>query len=322
MQINNTTIDEILEPLFLSNIDSWHGHIPFAFELIKNLKPKRFVELGTHKGDSYLAFCQAVKYYQTNTECFSVDTWQGDEHAGAYGENIYETLATYHDERYHTFSSLLKMKFDEALPSIENGSIDLLHIDGLHTYEAVKYDFETWLPKLSNRGVVLFHDTVVKYGNFKVWQLWDELLEQYPGFGFSHSYGLGVLAVGSEAPEWIKDVCTLPPEQLEIWKKKFVFYGRAILSHSYNRQIDYIKSLLEQRDGQINGLNEQLEKVSKKLVFAQMTVNRREKRVANLNCQIEQLGKQLHYSQQIVNEQDNQNVELTTEFQVSNKGLS
>lgn len=309
MHIPNNTRENILEPEFLSDIDSWHGHIPFAFELIRNTKPKRFVELGTHKGDSYLSFCQAVEHFQTGTKCCSVDTWQGDEHAGSdaelYGTDIYEILSAYHDEKYSTFSTLMQMTFDEALSRFSEGSIDLLHIDGLHTYEAVKHDFETWLPKMSTQGVVLFHDTVVKYSDFGVWQLWDELLNQYPGFGFSHSYGLGVLAVGDQAPEWINEICSLSPDLLEIWKKKYEFYGRAILSHSYQRQIENFKRLLEQKDVEICTLKEQLENVSdelgqrqKELVIAQMTVNRRDTRLAALTSQIESIGKQFAFAQQ------------------------
>src|SRR5439155_14171371 len=36
--------------------------------------------------------------------------------------------------------------------------IDLLFIDGDHSYEAVRADLEVWLPKLKDDGIVAFHD--------------------------------------------------------------------------------------------------------------------------------------------------------------------
>lgn len=183
---------------------AWIGHLPFAAWLVQELKPAMLVELGTHNGASYLGFCQAVRENALATSCFAVDTWQGDEHAGIYGEEVFNTLLQYHQKHYAGFSQLMRMTFDEASRCFDDASIDLLHIDGLHTYEAVKHDFETWLPKLSKRGVILFHDTMVRERNFGVWRLWDEISKQYPSFEFRHTYGLGVLLVGTDLPDAIR----------------------------------------------------------------------------------------------------------------------
>ena len=93
-----------LTPDLVARPPSWLGHVPFAFWLTEALRPNLFVELGTHSGNSYSAFCQAVKHLRLNTACFAVDTWEGDPHAGYYGERVFRTFTAYHDPRYGALS--------------------------------------------------------------------------------------------------------------------------------------------------------------------------------------------------------------------------
>ncbi|WP_127079514.1 rhamnan synthesis F family protein [Rhodomicrobium lacus] len=177
-------------------VDSaWLEHAPFAFWLVEAHRPGTVVELGTHRGFSYSCFCQAIERIGLDSRAYAVDTWRGDEHAGFYGDEIFQQLNAYH-QRYASFSRLIRSSFDQALPHFEDGSVDLLHIDGRHFYDDVKHDFESWLPKLSDRAVVLFHDTNVREREFGVFKLWAELQTSRPSFEFFHGHGLGVLAAG------------------------------------------------------------------------------------------------------------------------------
>ena len=213
----------LVQPRHMSSPAPWAGHTPFAMWLVAQLRPRLLVELGSYSGISYLAFCQAVEAAGLDTRCFAVDTWQGDEHAGYYGEHIYQTLRENHDPYYATFSTLLRKTFDEALADFADASVDLLHIDGLHTYEAVRHDFEVWLPKLSQRGVVLFHDTEVRGNDFGVWRFWDEIRQAYPGFSFQHSHGLGVLFVGPSSLEPMLALGLDPSRPDNLWSVKRAF---------------------------------------------------------------------------------------------------
>jgi uncharacterized coiled-coil protein SlyX len=221
-------LDPLFRPQARSGIASaWHAHVPFAQWLVTATRPALIVELGTHNGISYAAFCETVLHEKLATRCYAVDSWAGDEHAGHYDENIYAELRDFHDGRYSAFSELLRMTFDEARGVIADGTIDLLHIDGFHSYEAVRHDFEGWAPKLSPRAVVLFHDINVLERGFGVARFWAEIEGRFPSFAFLHGHGLGVLAVGAAIPPAIGRLCgTTAPSAVALLRERFAALGR------------------------------------------------------------------------------------------------
>jgi len=254
-----------LDPLFwregrVGVASAWYGHIPFAHWVVGAAKPRTLVELGTHNGVSYSAFCEAVVRNGFDTRCYAVDTWKGDDQAGYYSEEVYLDLRRFNDDRYGAFSELLCCTFDDALQYMSDASVDLLHIDGLHTYEAVRHDFQSWRPKLSETAVVLFHDTNVRERDFGVWRLWQELRTRFPSFEFLHGHGLGVLAVGSSISPHLKVLCSLhDPACVNAIRQRFSLLGeRWIVSH----QLEQLRAVeVSARDSRIRSLEAEVTKV-------------------------------------------------------------
>ena len=196
--------DVLLPPDRVGSPSSWWGHVPFAHWLVHELEPRRVVELGTRHGVSFAAFCNAVRRNGLATLCYAVDTWQGDE-------SVFDDVSAFVQQNYASFATLLRTSSSSALSLFADGSIDLLHIAGPHSDEAAQAEFETWLPKLSERGVVLLHDTALHEPGSGAWRFWHEIRQQHPSFEFQHSHGLGVLAPGADVPDFVAMLANLPP---------------------------------------------------------------------------------------------------------------
>lgn len=276
-----------LDPMFwraerLGVPSAWWLHVPFGQWVASAARPRVLVELGTRRGISYASFCQAIRLSALDTRCYAVDTWKGDQHTGLYGEDSFEEFSRFHDANYGMFSSLLRMTFDEAAEQFGDGTVDFLHVDGLHTYEAVRHDFERWRPKLSRRAVVLFHDTNERKGDFGVWRLWAELSSQFPNFEFLHGHGLGVLGFGDQIESPIMTLCRLSEaSMIAAMRERFAALGERCLAQTreilltvdFNQQLAKYVAEKESAEARAAHAQELLRQANAKLLQAQSELN-------------------------------------------------
>jgi Methyltransferase domain len=263
---------------------AWIEHAPFAFWLCEALRPRRFVELGTHYGYSYFAFCQAIDRLGLGTTAYAVDTWKGDEHAGFYDESVFQSVATRNNEKYSAFSSLIRSTFNDALGYFADESVDLLHIDGRHLYDDVAHDFTTWRPKLSEDAVVLFHDTNVREREFGVWKFFERVAAQHPSFQFFHGYGLGLIILGDRVPAPLAPLFEAPREIAHQIRAAYAALGSALTVRAAlgerHREIEAQNTAHSQSLGEIEAL--------KALIAT--TAGERDEAVADLAAGLEALA--------------------------------
>ncbi len=177
---------------------AWIGHADFAIELVQTFKPNVIVDLGVDYGFS--TFCLA---YPNIGNVYGIDWFQGDEMTGF--RNTESLVAELYSEVKDKFGisniEFIKSDFAEAAKTW-NKKIDLLHIDGFHSYDAVKNDFENWIGFCNDDAIVIFHDVelfIDTVGKF---------FAECDGYKLINtgSCGLGILTKSEEKYNIIKNI--------------------------------------------------------------------------------------------------------------------
>jgi predicted O-methyltransferase YrrM len=272
----NHEMTEILSALFRPGYkpiedlvpSDWAGHIPFMFGLVDLLQPRRYVELGTLRGASFFAYAQAARDIGFKTEAIAVSPWAVEDERASEYQGVFDDFA-FIARKYSDFTGYLRLAPDDARHRFADNSIDLLKLDGFYGYEELAKTLRDWVPKLSNRGVILLHDIHAHDGGFGVWRVWDELKAQYPSFAFRHAQGLGVACVGTQvAPDLVKlaETMTRDPALQTLLQEHFESQG-ALSAELFSRRFDMAR--MEWRGAAEAAGVEELSKVKQELATAQ-----------------------------------------------------
>jgi predicted O-methyltransferase YrrM len=168
--------------------------------LLEQRKPRVVVEIGTANGGTLSIWCALADPQAT---IISIDL-PGGIHGGGYPRwksLIYRRFA-------QPRQSLHLLRVDSHLPATRDQlkallppeGIDFLFIDGDHTFEGVKSDFEMYSPLVRAGGFVVFHDICVHppEANCAVDRFWQEIRTRYKAWEYVENpnqgfYGIGVL---------------------------------------------------------------------------------------------------------------------------------
>jgi hypothetical protein len=117
---------------------------------------------------------------------------------------------------------------------------------------------------LSERAIVLFHDTNVRERGFGVFKLWAELAADFPAFEFFHGHGVGVLGHGAELPNEMAAffAATNDPRVATEVRQAYGSLGAALQADSEARQAQArltaraaeLKAELEEREKEVKNV--------------------------------------------------------------------
>jgi glycosyltransferase involved in cell wall biosynthesis len=208
------------------------AHVSFAMTIVDLLRPRTILELGTRDGVLYCAFCQAVRELKLEARCYGIGKGRLGNGDDAKPEEMFADWKKAHDDLYAGFSRLLPSPATNGTDLFDQGSVDLLHLNGNLSYESARAEFAAWLPKLSSKSVVLLSETNLHQGMPGMIKLWAELKRDYPHFEFGHGGGLGVLATGTNIAEEIRPLLTAREPELSVVREFFRQQGQRLKASS------------------------------------------------------------------------------------------
>lgn len=127
-------------------------------KIFQKLNPQYIMEIGTANGGTLFSFCKLAREDAT---IISVDLPEGP-FSGGYPEwkiPIYQAFAKENQKLYLLREDSHQQETLEEIKKIlTSNKLDFLFIDGDHSYEGVKKDFEMYSPLVRKGGIVAFHD--------------------------------------------------------------------------------------------------------------------------------------------------------------------
>ena len=123
----------------------------YLHRLVHDLGPATIVEIGRFKGGSTFLLAASM---HPEARLFSYDPHVKLGREDADGP-LRAALA-----RYGLLERTTLIVADSKTAEPPDGPIDLVFVDGDHTYEGVKGDHERWVPLVRPGGHILFHDAI------------------------------------------------------------------------------------------------------------------------------------------------------------------
>jgi predicted O-methyltransferase YrrM len=166
-------------------------------EDVRKLNPQTVLEIGTHRGGTLYFWARLAR---PDAILVSIDL-PGGKFGGGYSPfraPIYRRFAQ-ERQKLHLLraNSHAGSTLEEAKRLLAGQPIDLLFIDGDHTYEGVKKDWEMYSPLVRSGGLIVFHDVAGNYGETQVKTFWDTIKTSHAHKEYmTHPeglYGIGVL---------------------------------------------------------------------------------------------------------------------------------
>ncbi len=164
----------------------------------KEQKPKVVVEIGTARGGTLFCFS---KLGLDEATLISIDLPGGD-FGGGYSEVKSPFFRSFTKKKQSLFllrgDSHSSSMINQIKDILKERKIDFLFIDGDHSYEGVKKDFQLYSGLVKNGGIIAFHDICVhsKDSGCEVNSFWDEIKGEHRNVELVHDYSQGWAGIG------------------------------------------------------------------------------------------------------------------------------
>ena len=206
--INKETID-IIEKYYHArdhNADYNKNNLGFGlihYALIRNIRPKNILCVGSHKGYIPSILALACKNESLGIVDF-VDAGYSskvkDEVSRAWGGiGIWKTATKdyWKPLGVEDYIDIYCMTIEEFIDKYKERFYEYVYIDANHSYEGVKGEFELLWERVLVGGFITFHDILVDRttdaGKCGVKRFWNEIKDNYSCITINKTAGLGII---------------------------------------------------------------------------------------------------------------------------------